>query len=548
MIKALYKLNLKTSLFVSSSLPLILMVITIVIALASISTMEQRAESIYKDRVIPLKDLKVITDKYAVSVIDAINKAHLGIFSGDKAKQEINRAKKVIRKQWAVYLSTKLTDKESQLAKEVEILFVIANKEILNSLKVLDTVGGSAQGKLSAAASALYKVIDPVSEKVTELIDLQLSVAKEEFKLAQEQLFIAREVFAILAIVALVVSSIFVWIIWGSIKANVGAEPNIVNAIVKDIAKGNLNTTLKIKTGADSSILAQVDSMRENLFSVIQKVSTVSADIGKTSGELENKSQQAIESMNTQQSETDLVYGSMTEMTATVADISKNASNTSESVKQANQDVLSGNQTVQKNAKITQTLIDDLGDAMLVIKGLAEKTQDIGTVLHVIDDIAEQTNLLALNAAIEAARAGEAGRGFAVVADEVRSLASRTNESTQEIQTMIESLQEASNSAVDVMSTSEGRAQETLEYSKEATHALEKITSAMKDILDMSNGIATAANQQSSVAVEINNKLGRIKQMSDNAKQINDQVNEHSHNLNEVSKELQNSVSYFSMS
>lgn len=548
MIKSLFKLNLKTSLLISSSLPLILMVITILGALASIGTMEEEVESIYKDRVVPLKDLKVITDEYAVSVIDAVNKAHLGMFGVDKAKQEIKRAKKVIKKQWAVYLSTELTDKESQLAKEVEVLFATANKEILESLSALNNLNDSAQGRLLNTAVSLYRVIDPLSEKVTELIDLQLSVAKEEFELAQEQAFIARELFIILAIISLLVSSISVWIIWGSIKANVGAEPNIVNTFVKGIATGNLNTTLKIKMGSDSSILGQINNMRENLFNVIQKVSDASDDIRKASNELDSKSQQAIESMNTQQSETDLVYGSMTEMTATVEDISKNASDTSESVKQANQDVLSGNQTVQKNAQVTQSLIDDLGDAMGVIKSLAEKTQDIGTVLNVIDDIAEQTNLLALNAAIEAARAGEAGRGFAVVADEVRSLASRTNESTQEIQSMIESLQEASSRAVEVMSSSEERAQETLEYSKDATQALEKITSAMKRILDMSNGIATAANQQSTVAVEINDKLGSIKEMSDNAKQINDQVNERSTNLNDVSKELQASISYFSMS
>lgn len=548
MIKTLYKLNLKTSLLISSALPLILMMITIVAALVSISTIEGRVESIYKDRVVPLKDLKIITDKYAVSMIDAVNKAHLGLFTVDKAIQEIKQAEQTIKKQWEEYLSTKLTDKESQISKEVEVFFSVAGSVIAKSLNTIETYRGNTKGNLSDIAIDLYGAIDPVSEKVTELIDLQLVVAKEEFRLSEEQSFLASELFVAIAIISLVVSFISVWIIWGSIKENVGAEPNVVNAFVKDIASGNLNAAIKAKAWSASSILGQLNIMREDLFGVIQKVSAASDDIGKASGELESKSQQGIVSMNTQQSETDLVYGSMTEMTATVEEISKNAANTSESVKQANQDVLSGNQTVQKNAEITKTLIDDLGEAMLVIKGLAEKTQDIGTVLNVIDDIAEQTNLLALNAAIEAARAGEAGRGFAVVADEVRSLASRTNESTKEIQAMIESLQDASNSAVNVMSTSEGRAQETLEYSKEATEALEKITSAMKSILDMSTGIATAANQQSIVAVEINDKLGSIKQMSDSVKEINDQVNERSGNLNGVSKELQGSIAYFSMS
>lgn len=548
MIKRMYKLNLKTSLLISSSLPLILMMITIVAALVSINTIEGKVESIYKDRVVPLKDLKIITDQYAVSVIDAVNKANLGLFTVDKVKNEVIEAEQTIKRQWGEYLKTQLTDEESQLVKEVEVFFNVADDAIIKSLNTIEAYRGDTKGNLSSIAVELYAAIDPVSEKVTELIDLQLVVAKEEFKLSEEQSFLASELFVAIAIISLVVSFISVWIIWGSIKENVGAEPNIVNAFVKDIAAGNLNADIKAKAWSASSILGQINSMRENLFGVIQKVSTASDDIGKTSNELESKSQQGIVSMNAQQSETDLVYGSMTEMTATVEEISKNAANTSESVKQANQDVLSGNQTVQKNAEITKTLIDDLGEAVLVIKGLAEKTQDIGTVLNVIDDIAEQTNLLALNAAIEAARAGDAGRGFAVVADEVRSLASRTNESTQEIQAMIESLQDASSSAVKVMSTSESRAQETLEYSKEATEALEKITTAMKNILEMSAGIATAANQQNSVAVEINDKLGCIKQMSDNAKEINDQVNERSSNLNGVSKELQNSIAYFSMS
>lgn len=548
MIKRMYKLNLKTSLLISSSLPLILMMITIIAALISINTIEGRIESIYKDRVVPLKDLKIITDQYAVSVIDAVNKANLGLFTVDKVNKEITTAKQTIKKQWSEYLQTQLTDEESRLVKEVEVFFNVADDAIAKSLNTIETYRGNTKGNLSHIAVDLYAAIDPVSEKVTELIDLQLVVAKEEFNLSEEQSLLASELFVAISIISLVVSFISVWIIWGSIKENVGAEPNVVNAFVKDIAAGNLNADIKAKAWSASSILGQINNMRENLFGVIQKVSAASDDIGKASGELESKSQQGIVSMNAQQSETDLVYDSMTEMTATVDEISKNAANTSESVKQANQDVLSGNQTVQKNAQITKTLIDDLGEAMLVIKGLAEKTQDIGTVLNVIDDIAEQTNLLALNAAIEAARAGEAGRGFAVVADEVRSLASRTNESTKEIQAMIESLQDASNSAVNVMSASEGRAQETLEYSKEATEALEKITSAMKSILDMSTGIATAANQQSIVAVEINDKLGSIKQMSDSVKEINDQVNERSGNLNGVSKELQSSIAYFSMS
>ncbi|WP_114417512.1 methyl-accepting chemotaxis protein [Marinospirillum perlucidum] len=217
-----------------------------------------------------------------------------------------------------------------------------------------------------------------------------------------------------------------------------------------------------------------------------------------------------------QQDQTDQVATAMNEMTATVQEVSQSAVSAADSAQNARDRAANGKEVVMQTIAMINTLARDIQEADSVIQEVESNTENIGVVLQVIRDVAEQTNLLALNAAIEAARAGEAGRGFAVVADEVRNLAQRTQDSTQDIEDQVARLQEKTRKAVEVMQHSRKQAEEGMQQASQGDEALDTITEGVDSISDMTSQIASAAEEQSSVANEIDRNIIEISQMAEN--------------------------------
>ena len=291
-----------------------------------------------------------------------------------------------------------------------------------------------------------------------------------------------------------------------------------VEYIAKDIEAGQCDLTRPLDPGSNpvgARLANAINKMINSFADIIRDVSDSSTQVAESSEQMTRAAEVTLESVNNQRAEAEQVATAMNEMTASVQEVARNAASGADLAKAADQQSTEGASVVESTVKEIESLANNVERAAGVIHELEEDSEAIGSVLDVIQGIAEQTNLLALNAAIEAARAGEQGRGFAVVADEVRSLASRTQESTQEIQTIIERLQNRSKQAVGVMSEGQQQAGVGVEQAQAAGQALAEIAEKVAELDRVSTQIAVAANEQSTVAEEINRSIVHISDVSE---------------------------------
>ncbi len=287
---------------------------------------------------------------------------------------------------------------------------------------------------------------------------------------------------------------------------------------MREIAEGDGDLSKELPVDGKDEVAMLADAFNRFVRSMRDLVSQVSESVhsvGSSAEELATTAEHTSASIKNQQLETSQIATAMTEMSSTVHEVAQNTAETAKSAETAEKQAEQGQRVVSGAVASISGLVSEVQAASEIVQRVDADTSRIGTVLDVIRGIAEQTNLLALNAAIEAARAGEQGRGFAVVADEVRSLARRTQESTEEIHDMIESLQGSVGDTVRAMETSADRAQESQEQADRVREVLQEITQSMDTISKMSAQIATAAEQQSHVAEDINKSVANISQVAE---------------------------------
>ncbi|MGE4407414.1 MAG: methyl-accepting chemotaxis protein [Pseudomonas sp.] len=279
----------------------------------------------------------------------------------------------------------------------------------------------------------------------------------------------------------------------------------------------------------------------------LEAVAGVTRQLSDVSGRVSHVAEKTLTAVNEQRSETDMVASAMNEMSATVQEVARNASQTATASSGADNESRAGVQVATEALDGIEVLIHEIERAAQVIQQVEHDSASIDMVLGVINGIAEQTNLLALNAAIEAARAGEQGRGFAVVADEVRTLASRTQKSTEEIQAMIEQLQGGVRNAVQAMEAAQQRARAGSQCVEKAAQSLSVIANEVGTINEMNTQIATAAEQQSAVAEEINRNITTISQIADTTSTDATQTSQISDELVHLAAELNRLVGQFKL-
>ncbi|MCJ7959789.1 MAG: methyl-accepting chemotaxis protein [Pseudomonas sp.] len=346
----------------------------------------------------------------------------------------------------------------------------------------------------------------------------------------------------IVSVVAALMTVLLAWLLTRSIVAPLRKAVQVAETI----ASGNL-TTLVEDAGKDepARLLGALSAMQTNLRQTIQHIAGSATQLASAAEELSAVTEEASRGLQQQNNEIDQAATAVNEMTAAVEEVARNAVSTSEASSQSNQAAREGRDRVVETVGAIQTMTQDVQTTSVMIEGLATQGRDIGKVLDVIRAIAEQTNLLALNAAIEAARAGEAGRGFAVVADEVRALAHRTAQSTQEIEKMVAGIQTGTGEAVQSMQQSNQRTQSTLEMARAAGVALEQITQSISLINERNLVIASASEEQAQVSREVDRNLINIRDLATQSAAGANQTSAASHELSRLAVDLNAMVARF---
>ncbi|WP_322847068.1 methyl-accepting chemotaxis protein [Pseudomonas sp. B33.4] len=383
---------------------------------------------------------------------------------------------------------------------------------------------------------------DQMGEQLNKLIAMNASDAKTASIQAGEYYDSAITGIIIVAVFAAVATVLLAWLLTRSIVTPL----NRAVQAAQTIASGNLTKTIEVD-GKDepARLLEALAAMQSNLRKTIEQIAGSATQLGAAAEELSAVTEEASRGLQQQHNEIEQAATAVNEMTAAVEEVARNAVSTSEASNQSTHAAREGRDQVVKTVDAIQTMTHDVQNTAQMIEGLAAQGRDIGKVLDVIRAIAEQTNLLALNAAIEAARAGEAGRGFAVVADEVRALAHRTAQSTQEIEKMVAGIQNGTGEAVSSMQQSNQRTQSTLEMARAAGVALEQITQSIHQINERNLVIASASEEQAQVSREVDRNLVNIRDLATQSAAGANQTSAATHELSRLAVDLNAMVARF---
>ncbi|KAB0507331.1 MULTISPECIES: methyl-accepting chemotaxis protein [Pseudomonas] len=383
---------------------------------------------------------------------------------------------------------------------------------------------------------------DQMGEQLNKLVALNAVDAKTASAKAGEHYSEAFIGIVTVAVMASMLTVLLAWLLTRSILTPL----NRAVLAAETIAGGNLSKVIEVDGNDEPArLLGALSAMQANLRKTIEQIAGSATQLGAAAEELSTVTQEASRGLQQQNNEIEQAATAVNEMTAAVEEVARNAVSTSEASNQSTQAAREGRDRVVETVDAIQTMTHDVQNTALMIEGLAAQGRDIGKVLDVIRAIAEQTNLLALNAAIEAARAGEAGRGFAVVADEVRALAHRTAQSTQEIEKMVAGIQNGTGEAVSSMQQSNQRTQSTLEMARAAGVALEQITQSIQLINERNLVIASASEEQAQVSREVDRNLVNIRDLATQSAAGANQTSAATHELSRLAVDLNAMVARF---
>jgi methyl-accepting chemotaxis protein len=492
-----------------------------VLGLGSSSSTNKSLKTVYEDRTVCLQQIASMM-RSNFNIIGEIRQILLKPTTAQVSKglNEVQNDIENIAATWKEYTATNFTEEEGKIVTKLEKDRTTYRNQAL--FPIIDLI---KEGKFAEAKRLNETVLDTLYDTTEHgwdnLMKLQIDVAKAEYEKSQKNYVWTRNISIIAISVGLLFSFAAAWWIIRSITSALrqGVE------IAERLSTGDLTSTIVADSEDETGqLLKAMNNMAGNLKKMIGEVKSSAETMASASQELSASSEQMTKEITGQTSRSTQIATATEQMSQTVVDVAKNATSIASSATDTAKTAKDGGAIVSKSVEEVQAIARSVSDSARTIGALGEKSKQIGEIVGVINDIADQTNLLALNAAIEAARAGEQGRGFAVVADEVRKLAERTAKSTSEIAGMINGIQEEVEGAVKSMDEATRQVEVGVKYTEQAGGALDTIVTSVGQLHSMIQQIASATEEMSSASEQVSGDIQAIanssNEMSSGAAQI----------------------------
>ena len=475
--------NLKISIRLAGILAVLCCLVLLVggVGLLGMGQSNAGLKSVYQDRVVPLKQIKIVADMYAVNVVDAAHKVRDGGMTAAQGLQSVADARRAIDLHWNAYLATKLVPAEAELVARFKPLQVQADAAV----DVL--VGHFKSADMAAlttfAAKELYPAMDPLQEVLGQLMEVQLDQARTRYENAVETYQTAW----IFTAGAVTLGVLLALLVGGAMIRQISRQLGNAVAITDSVARGDLTVPIEAR-GKDeiAQLLRGLTTMRDNLAHLVSGVRANAQGVASASAEIASGNNDL--SMRTEQQASALqeTAASMDELSSTVQQNADNA-------RQVNQLARGASQIAAKGGTVVQEVVGAMQD-------IHASSRQIGDIVGVIDSIAFQTNILALNAAVEAARAGEQGKGFAVVAAEVRTLAQRSAQAAREIKQLI--------------TDSATRVSQGAELADQAGATMAEVLQSIQRVTDLMGEISNASDEQSAGVAQVGQAMSQMDQVT----------------------------------
>ncbi|MGO1617195.1 MAG: methyl-accepting chemotaxis protein [Oceanisphaera sp.] len=488
--------------------------------------------------------------------VEALNRMYGdGLLAGIAARNKIFNPALAMANKVVASSGNEFSDTLAQLqqgpqlsAEQLASLSVIAEQWTTVKETRAQVLDLSERGQGEQAAKILAETEDPAWRVIRIELQKLISLEQEAATLAQQRMqeqvdstYFRGVLFGGLVMLVVLVVNLSMA---RTLRLRIGRAQFMIN----ELAAGDGDLTQRLNLGGNdelSQMGTSINTFVDKVHKLVQEVSTSTGEVAAAADQLEKITEQSTHSVQRHHVETEQVATAMNEMTATVQEVAQSALSASDAAQEADGATQEGSRVVAHTESSIDELAREVEKAAQAMGVVGDHSDQISSVLDVIRGIAEQTNLLALNAAIEAARAGEQGRGFAVVADEVRNLAQRTQGATEEIHSMIEQLQQGTRNAIEVMQQGQNQAYNSVQSATDARQALEKIAAAVARIRDMNTSIASAAEEQSMVAEEINRNVTNINDVTLQVSDGTEQTRDSSGNLARLAELLQSQVGHF---
>ncbi|WP_024694861.1 methyl-accepting chemotaxis protein [Pseudomonas syringae] len=503
------------------------------------------AEKFVETNVVPSISLLGAMDREFVSIRGSNARLRNPVEPADRkaaALEDVKKSERAVEDEISKLQSLIVTPKGKQLFGELSKAY--SEYQIIQGQYASLIAAANIDEAVKLSSGAMKQSADAVENVIKNLIELNNAKARKAGEdathLYEETKLIVGGFIAASTLAAIILALMYTRSITHPVSQSL--------IIAERIAKNDLTEVIEPQ-GHDevARLMMSLKAMQSGLRTTLSSISDSSNQLASTAEEMHAVTEDANRGMQRQNNEVEMAATAVNEMSAAVEEVAKNASAASEAANRSNSAAVSGRARVDQTVEAISLMVGSVEDATQEVQGLAVMATDISKVLDVIRAIAEQTNLLALNAAIEAARAGEAGRGFAVVADEVRALAHRTQQSTSEIEQMISSIQKGTGAAVSAMSHTNAQAQKTLDTAQGAGSALVEITESIDNITERNVLIATASEEQAQVAREVDRSLVSIRDLSNQASDGSSQTAIATAELTKLAVELNRLVGQFRM-